>query len=368
MENNAPASDGPTKLSSPVRQIPVTLLTGFLGSGKTTLLRKLLTFPTWSDTAVLVNELGAAGLDHNLVWGASGTTLLLENGCICCSVRDDLVASLEDLFWKRLHRQIPRFSRVVIETTGLADPRPIINELFSHRLVSERYCLESVLCTVDAVFGERQLEMHPESLAQAGSADVILLTKTDLSQETVSCALEAKLRQVNPLAVIQRTVAGDITPEFLQSAISPSGSADRFEASLRTAMKPSGQKNTSKAAAIGPALEQTGYLFHHRIHAAVIRFNRPWRLDDFNRALQAAVNLHGDRILRIKGMISVADESCPVVVQAVQKMVFPFETMPSWPGGGVHNFIVCITLGLEAGVLNEYFRSHTGPPAVDDLN
>jgi G3E family GTPase len=150
------------------KRIPVIVLTGFLGSGKTTLLRRLLTYPSWQSTAVLVNEVGEIGLDHNLMWNANGTTLVMENGCICCSVRDDLVEALEGLFWKRLQRQVPRFESVVIETTGIAAPAAIIELIFNHPLIAERYRLDSVLCTADAVLGQGQLQQHPESRAQAG--------------------------------------------------------------------------------------------------------------------------------------------------------------------------------------------------------
>jgi G3E family GTPase len=368
METQRSASAAIKDGRSPVKQIPVALLTGFLGSGKTTLLRRLLTLPEFADTAVLVNELGAVGLDHHLMWQADGATVVLENGCICCSVRADLVASLEDLFWKRLHRQIPRFGRVVIETTGLADPGPIINELFSDPFISERFRLDSVLCTVDAVFGERHLDMHPESLAQAGAADAIFITKTDISAPDAVPVLEGRLRQINPLAKIQCTSADNAALDFLQSVIAFPESEERFRTALLSAGSTLGQPPELHRSTVKDALSgQARYAYHHRVHSNAIRFDRPWQLDDFERCLRTALDRWGDCVLRIKGMITVAGESDPVIVQVVQKMIFPFERMASLPEGSAANFIVCITLGSEATALSQYFHLHAGNPAKGNM-
>ena len=335
---------------SPIRRIPVNLLTGFLGSGKTTLLRKMLLHPGWSDAAVLINELGAVGLDHQLAWSATGSMLVLENGCICCSARDDLVNTLEELFWNRLQKKIPRFNRVIIETTGLADPGPIIRELFSHPLIAERYRLESVVCTVDAVFGLQQLEAHPESLAQAGSADTILLTKTDIADADDIRSLETRLRLMNPLANVH--ASGTPGAEFMSGALPQTEVEHRLRLRAEAATL-----EASASIAQSGASDKNRYLFHRRVLATVIHFPQPWSLDAFTRALQAALDLYGDRVLRIKGRITLEHGAPDAVVQVVQRMIFPFERLPPPAAGDAQNFIVCITLGVAAADLRRCFAA-----------
>lgn len=356
MLNLASVVDGTGKRSSLIKKIPITLLTGFLGSGKTTLLRQVLTLPSWADTVVLVNELGAVGLDHHLMWGASDAVLVMENGCICCSVRDDFVGVLEEIFWKRLQRQIPGFSRVVIETTGLADPRPIIEALLSNGLVAERYAIDCVLCTVDAVLGEGQLAQHPESLAQVASADVLLVTKTDIAEKIAIQKVETQLRAVNPLALIHRTAAGKLPPEFLLG--SPAHLTERLAATVHGGMKlvPQVKRGVAPFLLSGPG--QAGHMHHDRIQTMALHFNRPWQWEEFEQALRVTLARYGDCILRIKGLIAVTDEPGPIVVQAVQQTIFSLDRLPSWPDNKVRSFIVCIAIGQIEDAMAEAFRSH----------
>jgi G3E family GTPase len=342
MSNPAPVS--PIRADSPVQRIPVILLTGFLGSGKTTLLRELLSTPAWADTAVLVNELGAVGLDHQLVWGASGATLVLENGCVCCSARDDLVSALETLFWQRLHRQIPRFARVIIETTGLANPGPIIRELFSHRLVAERYQLQSVVTTVDAVLGDAQLGQHPESLQQAASADLIFLTKTDLATAEGADTLAARLRQINPMARLTRTVAGAVSNEVWRDLLAAPVVHSRLMPRLDAA---------PVMRALLPPRRPAIVSHHDRVQTTVLHSRPPMSGHALERALRDTVKQFGEQILRIKGMVSLEGESSPVLVQVVQTMVFPFERMGDKAGSD--SFLVFITMGLDTDALRAHF-------------
>lgn len=342
---------------SPIRQIPVILLTGFLGSGKTTLLRSLLAAPAWASTAVLVNELGAVGLDHHLVWGASGTMLVLENGCICCSISDDLLGMLEDLFWKRLHRAIPHFDRVVIETTGLANPGPIIRALFEHRLVAERYCLESVICTVDAVFGAQQLAQHPEALAQASAADLIVLTKADLMPDGATKTLETQLRGLNPLADLEHGTAGVLPLACMQDLATSTGRRTLHAAHLQQALHAGAPADADPDATADVSALPQQLVFHHRVHATVIRFEQPWDRTALQRALEAVTARHGERVLRIKGLVRAVGEHPPLVVQVVQSMIFPFEatSLSGERTGDDANALVCITLGVPAAELRACF-------------
>jgi G3E family GTPase len=322
-----------------IKKIPITLLTGFLGSGKTTVLRQMLTAPEWQQTAVLINELGEVGLDHHLLWRAGDAVTVMENGCICCSVLDDLATVLEDLFWRRLQRKIPYFCRVVIETTGLADPGPVVAVLGSHALIAERYALDNVVCTADAVLGALYLARHRESVAQVASADAILITKTDLASEQAIGALAAMLRSINPLATLSHTGGSQFSPALLQVH--------------------AGVPATPPAAGAAG-----GQLYHHRVRTMSLRFSRPWERAEFEHALSVTLASHGARILRIKGLVEMVGEDGPVVVQAVQETMFPFDCLPAWPAEKHDSFIVCITMGLPNDAIAAPFRSHVDAPRL----
>lgn len=352
-----------------IRKIPITLLTGFLGSGKTTLLRQMLTLPGWRDTVVLVNELGEVGLDHHLLGTASDAVMLMENGCICCSVRDDLIGVLEDLFWKRLHRQMPYFTRVVVETTGLADPGPIVDALLSHALIAERYALDSVLCTVDALAGAVQLTQQPESMAQVAAADVILLTKMDCianearaggsGGESASAvlALEAALHGVNPLALLRRVAPGQLSAEVLDEIAVHGGLRSRMPTEVYVDANANANVDADVPAADPAALFR--YRHRDRVQTVTLHFVRPWQWDAFEAALRATLALHGDRILRIKGWLDVVgSENGPVVVQAVRQRFFPPEQLAAWPNGARKSFLVCIVSSVPPAEIEAAFRSH----------
>jgi G3E family GTPase len=194
---------------------PVTLLTGFLGSGKTTLLTELLAHPGMGETAVIVNELGEIGIDHHLVRQVDERTIVLDSGCVCCVMRGDLADELRDLFSRRIRYEIPDFRRVVVETTGIADPAPILFTLLSEPVVKHHFELDGVVTTVDALNGVDQLLRQPESAKQAAVADRLVVTKTDIADSASVAALESRLAQINPTAPMFRVVQGKVEPETL---------------------------------------------------------------------------------------------------------------------------------------------------------
>ena len=309
-------------------RMPVTLLTGFLGSGKTTLLRRALDDPAFAATAILVNELGAVGLDHQLLRGAAETTRLLENGCVCCTVRDDLAATLAELYWDRLHRRVPRFERVVIETTGLADPGPVLRVLEQPGIAGERYRWAAVVCTVDGVAGERQILARPEPSRQAALADVLLLTKSDLAEAATIASLDARLRALNPVApryVVARGAAPAAALEALRG-VAPAASRSGFD---------------------GPVSERpTKYVETRRIHASdIATFVVP--LPPVSRAglaiaLERIARRHTGPLLRGKGAVRVVGEAAPVVVQIVHDIVYPLTTLAVPAGEGFEGSLVFI--------------------------
>src|ERR1700732_3871710 len=201
--------------SEPSSLIPVTLLTGFLGSGKTTVLNHVLKQAGMAVTAVVVNEFCEIGLDHLLVERSSEDVVLLNSGCLCCTVRSDIVDTLTNLFVDRVKGKIPFFTRVAIETTGLADPAPILHTLMTEPIVAARYMLDGVVTTVDAVNGSGTLDRQPEAVKQAAVADRLLLTKTDLTEAAARQEIEARLQALNPSASIVWVAQGAVDPALL---------------------------------------------------------------------------------------------------------------------------------------------------------
>ena len=294
---------------SAVGTIAVSVLTGFLGSGKTTLLNYLLQHPDIDETAVLINEFGDVAIDHLLVSELSDDILLLSSGCICCTVQGELVDSLKNLYMRRLAGQVPDFKRVIIETTGLADPIPIITCLMKDPLFKHTYRLESLVTTVDGVHGAQQLDRHPEAIKQAAVADRIIITKTDLAGEETVTALKRRLAELNPGALVIPASHGRVAPDRL------------FDVAL--------YDPKSKTLDVQRWLNEEAYLPEHgdgheeghgdhahrhpvdvnrhddHITAFCIYLDRPIAWQPFLDWFEDLANEKGDHLLRIKGIVSV---------------------------------------------------------------
>jgi G3E family GTPase len=210
-------------------RMPVSLITGFLGSGKTTLLNRVLGDPRMARSLVLVNEFGEVGLDHLFMESLSGDMVLLQSGCVCCTIQGDLDRTLRDIARRRAKDATPPFDRVLLETTGLADPAPILQLLLNSPMISNDYRLDGVVATVDAVNGARQLDEHVEAVKQAAVADRLLISKTDLADVNASAHLRARLGELNPGAPLFEVVQGDIDPALLfdSGPFDPAGKSDR---------------------------------------------------------------------------------------------------------------------------------------------
>jgi G3E family GTPase len=314
---------------------PVNVLTGFLGSGKTTLLQRLLRAPQLSRTAVLINEFGEVGLDHLLVQRVDEAVVLLESGCICCTIRGDLNGALRGLLDQSERGQIPAFDRVVIETTGLADPGPILYTLLNEPVLQHHFRLGNVITTVDAVNAELHLSKNPEGIKQVAAADRLLVTKTDLADAGQVAAVRAALTQINPSAEVR-----DVLDDPLDvDALLDGRPAQRTEVAA-----------TSFTALGDEAAHQAlRALRRHSEHVSSFSLvlDAPLDWTAFGVWLSLLLNRHGDDVLRVKGILQVQGSDAPVFMNAVQHVVHPPQHLERWPSDDHRSRIVFITRGMD---------------------
>jgi G3E family GTPase len=326
---------------------PVYLLTGFLGSGKTTLLRRLLADPALADTAVLINEFGEIGLDHHLVERIDENMVLLQSGCVCCTVRGELADALRDLHSKRERGLVPAFSRVVVESTGLADPFPVLSTLKSDPVLRHHFRPGSVVTTVDAVNGLAQLDTYIESNRQAAIADRLVITKADLADGPSMDALKERLVRINPDADCFVAAADGPGADVLLGG----GEAGRA-ASLQS---------TSGFYCDAPSMLVTAEGAAHQaaISSFVVTVDEPLDWTGFGVWLTMLLNRHGDRVLRVKGILDLAGEERPVAIHGVQHLVHPPVHMQAWPSADRTSRIVFIVDGLDVGLLKRSLHAFT---------
>ncbi len=336
------SSAGDPDLAIPDEPLPVSVLTGFLGSGKTTLLKHLLAHPGMEETAVIVNEFGEIGLDHLLVESVNEDTVLLNSGCLCCTVRGDLVESMRRLFKQRVRREVPPFERLVIETTGLADPAPILQTLMSDPLLSSRFRLDGVIATVDGVNGGDTLDKQMESVKQAAVADRLLVTKSDLANAAEITALEDRLKALNPSAPIRKVQHGQIAPAELFNA----GLYDPETKSLDV-------QRWLKAEAYQGHEGHAGHHHHdinrhdEKVRAFCLTYGKPLEWERFTSWVEMLTTLYGSDILRIKGLLNVAGEDLPLAIHGVQHVFHPPVRLDAWPDADRSSRLVFIVRDLE---------------------
>jgi G3E family GTPase len=299
-------------------RVPVTIVTGFLGAGKTTLVRHFLVTPAGAGTAVVVNEFGEAGIDDVLLRKSAENTVLLGNGCLCCNVRSDLQTALRRLVAERTRGRVAHFARVLIETSGLADPSPILATFATDRALGDEFCVEAVVMAADAKTGAETLDAYSEARRQAILADRIVLTKTDLLDDESDAAdrLSEKLRALNPRAEIVVSARGEIDPRvFLEACSEPRGF-------------------------VAEAAHSDG------IQSFVLTAEQPIAWDVFARAMEVLVALRGGDLLRVKGFLHVAGARGPVLVQFVQHLAHAPVELETWPDGLKATRLVFITRGV----------------------
>lgn len=357
--------------------IPLTLLTGFLGAGKTTLLNRLLKDPALSDTIVLVNEFGEIGLDHLMVEGVEENMILLASGCLCCTIRDDLIVTLEDLLRRRDNGRIAPFARVVIETTGLADPAPILNVLINHPYLALRFSLDGVVTLVDAVNGMATLDAHEEARRQVVAADRLILTKRDLlpAPDAVS-ALERRLAALNPGCALH-------APDAPAAALLGAGAYNLVQ---RPGELSRWLAHDAVAQVNGHEHEHDhdhhhhGHAHDHPLHSHVhhdvnrhddairafaLTAEQPIRAESFDLFWTLLRSVQGPKLLRLKGLVQVADApEQPMLVHAVQQVLHPPLQLAAWPDADRRSRLVLIGKDLEPKTVDGLWSAFLGQQAA----
>jgi G3E family GTPase len=347
----------------PHAPIPLNVLTGFLGAGKTTLLNRLLKDPALAQTAVVINEFGEIGLDHLLVEHADDGIVMLTTGCLCCTMRGDLVDALERLL-RALDNGRAVFRRVVVETTGLADPAPVLHTAMLHPYLVMRYRLDGVVTLIDAVNGLATLDQHPEAVKQAAVADRLVLTKTDLvdtrERRDAADRLRARLVSLNPAAPILDAQGDEVRPKRL------------FDCGL---YDPDRKIPDVARWLAAEAYAEPGSEHHHQhdrnrhddhIRAFSIVTEAAVPASTFDMFLDLLRSLHGPQLLRLKGVVKLAETpDRPVVIHGVQHVFHPPASLPAWPDADTRTRLVFITRDVEPRTIRELFAAFLGTVAAD---
>jgi len=331
--------------------IPVHIITGFLGSGKTTLLRGVLTSPAFANTAVVVNEFGNVALDHLLLQRVDPDTVVLQTGCVCCTLRSELGAALRDLYDKRERGRVPPFDRLVIETTGLADPAPLLFTLMADPVLRHHFRLGTIVTTVDAVNGARHLAQHLESVKQVAVADQVVLTKTDLVDRASVDGLRSAVARYNPTAPLFEAPAESLAFDRLFRG-EASDSPDQARAG------PGSPPARARVPVAAPDDGEHATDRHARdISAVSLTVDLPLDWTAFGVWLTMLLHAHGENVLRVKGILRIRGVSIPVVIHGIHHLVHPPTSLPRWPTADRRSHLVLIVRKLPAPAIERSLRA-----------
>lgn len=339
--------------------IPITVLTGFLGSGKTTLLKALLNEPDMAGTAVIVNEFGEVGIDDALIEAAEEETVLLPSGCVCCAVRGDLVEALNRLFAQAQDGTIPALNRVVLETSGLADPAPIAHTLMTEEDLFRIFQLDGIITTVDAELIGTQLDGHFEPAKQIAVADRLVLTKTDRAGAEQSAAAKTKIRALNPAAELTSMICGNGAAQLVANlgAFEPIAAKQHAEGWLASARYEHDENCADPHCShhdheAGPHdshphdAHPRHHTHTHGIQSFALTYDEPLDGTKLSFVMELLRQHHGDKLLRVKGIAHIAGEPLPFVIHGVQHMFYPPTTLDAWPSDDRRSKFVFITKDL----------------------
>ncbi len=331
--------------------LPITLLTGFLGSGKTTVLNHIVR--TLPRTAILMNEFGEVALDHQLLQKMEGPLALLSGGCVCCTISGSLSPTLKNLWMARQKGDIPAFERVIIETTGIADPAPVLDTLLRDNWIRTRFRLDGVVTTVDAVFGMGQLDEHFEAVKQVAVADKLLLTKTDLAPADAVATLRERLAALNPAADILSVTNGAVNPAAIQNM-------GLWNAETRSLEAARWLKQTRYQPAGAGKLGGKPLLHDARIQSFSVVLDAPLDRYGLHSALNMLTSFRAEDLLRFKAIVNLQDEVQPVVLQGVQHVLYPEVSLDAWPDDDHSSRFVFIVRDLEPEFVARLLADFTG--------
>ncbi len=343
----------------PPEPIPVTLLTGFLGSGKTTVLNHIVR--TLPRTAILMNEFGEVALDHQLLQKMEGPLALLSGGCVCCTISGSLSPTLKNLWMARDRGDIPAFERVVIETTGIADPVPVLDNLLHDNWVRARFRLDGVVTTVDALFGMGQLDAHAEAVKQVAVADRLLLTKTDLAPAATTAALCERLAALNPAADVVTVTHGALDPAALQNL----GLWNAATRTLEVARWLKPQRYQQAVAGTLGGKPRTA-LHDSRIEAFSVVIDTPLDRYGLQSALSMLTAFRAENLLRFKAIVNLKGEARPVVLHGVQHVLYPEVQLDTWPDDDRRSRFVFIVRDLEPQFVAKLLADFSGAAQMPD--
>ena len=335
-----------------ITQIPVTVITGFLGSGKTTLLSSILKKKEMQKTAVIINEFGEIGLDHALIEHTDENIVELQSGCICCTIQGDLNKTLIDLFDKMMNGKVSSFNRILIETTGLANPVPIIHTLMSSIELIRIYSLDGVITVVDSVNGEKTLDLHEESLKQLALAEKIILSKTDIVDKDEIKSLVYRIKEINPVSQIIFSKFGNIPLEEIFGL----GAYDPYKKSADVKKWLAAEKYKDKK-----------HHHHHdvnrhneNIRAFSMMSENPVNMIAFSFFRDMITAALGANLLRMKGIVNIAGEERPAVIHGVQHIFHPVQWLETWPDNDRRTKLVFITQNIKKEQIEDFFRPLMG--------
>ena len=342
-------------------RVTANLLTGFLGAGKTTLLKRLLATPDLAETAVLINEFGEVGIDHLLVEEIADDAILLASGCVCCTIRGDLKEALSRLHGRRQRGEVPAFRRLVIETTGLADPAPIVATFAADPMLRHHFRIGNIITVVDAENGLAALDAYDESRRQVGVADRLVVTKTDLAPPERAAALRQRLGVMNPAAEIVDAGANDDVADLLTRDVhDESTRLDEVARWLAVAEPDSHDHDHGD-----PGHDHASR--HDAVRAGLLTAEQPVDWAAFGLWLSMLLNRHGSRILRVKGLVEIAGRAAPLVVQGVQHTIHEPVHLDRWPAGVRGTQIVVIADGIDPALIQRSFAAFVSAGGADTL-